>query len=58
VVQGEEAVISIDGWIDQPLAVGDRVTVTEAAQPIIFVELDGAVPFWDLVRQKVDLLPR
>ena len=58
VVQGEEAVISIDGWIDQPLAMGNRVTVTEAAQPIIFVELDGAVPFWDLVRQKVDLLPR
>ena len=58
VVQGEDAVISVDGWIDQPLEVGDRVSVTEAAQPINFVELHGAVPFWDLVRQKVDLLPR
>ncbi|MEY3683530.1 MAG: hypothetical protein RIS62_240 [Chloroflexota bacterium] len=58
VVQGEDAVVSIDGWIDQPLEIGDRVSVTEAARPINFVELHGAVPFWDLVRQKVDLLPR
>jgi NAD+ kinase len=58
VVQGEDAVVSIDGWIDQPLEIGDRVSVTEAARPINFVELQGAVPFWDLVRQKVDLLPR
>ena len=58
VVQGEDAVVSVDGWIDQPLKIGDRVSVTEAEQPINFVELQGAVPFWDLVRQKVDLLPR
>ena len=58
VVQGEDAVISVDGWIDLPLKIGDRVSVTEAAQPINFVELQGAAPFWDLVRQKVDLLPR
>ena len=58
VVQGEDAVVSIDGWIDQPLKIGDRVSVTEAEHPINFVELQGAVPFWDLVRQKVDLLPR
>lgn len=58
IVQGEDAVVSIDGWIDQPLKIGDRVSVTEAEQPINFVELQGAAPFWDLVRQKVDLLPR
>jgi len=58
VVDGEEAVISIDGWIDEPLAVGDRVTVAAAPHPITFAELHGLVPFWDLVRQKVDLLPR
>jgi NAD+ kinase len=58
VVQGEDAVVSIDGWIDQPLKIGDRVSVTEAEHPINFVELQGAAPFWDLVRQKVDLLPR
>jgi NAD+ kinase len=58
VVQGEDAVVSIDGWIDLPLAIGDRVAVTEAKQSINFVELHGESPFWDLVRQKVDLLPR
>ena len=58
VVQGEDAVVSVDGWIDLPLEIGDRVSVTESAQPINFVELQGAAPFWDLVRQKVDLLPR
>ena len=58
VVSGEEAVISVDGWIDEPLAVGDRVTVSAAASPIRFAELHGVAPFWDLVRQKVDLLPR
>lgn len=58
VVAGEEAVISVDGWIDESLAVGDRVTVSAAKQPIRFAELHDVAPFWDLVRQKVDLLPR
>lgn len=58
VVDGEEAVISIDGWIDEPLAIGDRVRVSAAPLPIRFAELHGLAPFWDLVRQKVDLLPR
>jgi NAD+ kinase len=58
VVDGEEAVISIDGWIDEPLASGDRVRVSAAPLPIRFAELHGLAPFWDLVRQKVDLLPR
>ena len=58
VVDGEEAVISIDGWIDEPLATGDRVRVSAAPLPIRFAELHGLAPFWDLVRQKVDLLPR
>ena len=58
IVQGDDAVVSVDGWIDEPLGVGDRVTVTEAPAPVRFVELHGATPFWDLVRQKVELLPR
>ena len=58
VVAGEEAVISVDGWIDEPLAIGDRVTISAAKSPIRFAELNGVAPFWDLVRQKVDLLPR
>ena len=58
VVAGEEAVISVDGWIDERLAVGDRVTISAASNPVRFAELHGIAPFWDLVRQKVDLLPR
>ena len=58
IVQGDEAMLSVDGWIDEPLEIGDRVTVTEAAEPVRFVELPGFAPFWDLVRQKVELLPR
>lgn len=58
VVDGEEAVISIDGWIDEPLVIGDKVSVSAAPLPIRFAELHGLAPFWDLVRQKVDLLPR
>jgi len=57
-VQGDDAVVSVDGWVDQVIGVGDRVTVTEAPEPIQFIELPGLAPFWDLVRQKVELLPR
>jgi NAD+ kinase len=57
-VQGDDAVVSVDGWVDQVIGVGDRVTVTESQEPIQFIELPGLAPFWDLVRQKVELLPR
>jgi NAD+ kinase len=57
-VQGDDAVVSVDGWVDQVIVVGDRVTVTESPEPIQFIELPGLAPFWDLVRQKVELLPR
>ncbi|MEI7604833.1 MAG: NAD(+)/NADH kinase [Chloroflexota bacterium] len=57
-VQGDDAVVSVDGWVDQVIGVGDRVTVTESPEPIQFIELPGLAPFWDLVRQKVELLPR
>jgi len=57
-VQGDDAVVSVDGWVDQVIGVGDRVTVTEAPEPIQFIELPDLAPFWDLVRQKVELLPR
>jgi hypothetical protein len=33
------------------------VTVAALEQPIRFLEPDGAVPFWDLLRQKAQLLP-
>jgi NAD+ kinase len=58
VVDAHEALVSVDGREDLPLKVGDAVEVCAAARPIRLVEPEGALPFWDLVRQKVELLPR
>ena len=52
-----EALVSIDGREDIPIAVGDVVEVRAIEAPIRFVQPNGAVPFWDLVRHKVELLP-
>jgi NAD+ kinase len=52
-----EALVSIDGREDFPLVVGDSVTVGALEKPIRFLEPEGAVPFWDLLRQKAQLLP-
>ena len=60
VLGGESAhdvLMSIDGREDAPLAVGDAVVVRERERPIRFVEPRGALPFWDLLRRKVELLP-
>ena len=57
VVDAHEALVSIDGREDFPLAVGDVVEVSARERPIRFVEPAGAVPFWDLLRHKVELLP-
>jgi NAD+ kinase len=57
VLQAHEALVAIDGREDFPLAVGDAVTVAAMERPIQFLEPDGAVPFWDLLRQKAQLLP-
>ena len=57
VVEAVEALVSIDGREDLPIAVGDVVEVRAIDRPIRFVEPEGAVPFWDLFRQKVELLP-
>ena len=57
-VQGaHEALVSVDGREDVPIAVGDVVEVLAMDAPVRFVEPDGALPFWDLVRRKVELLP-
>ena len=58
VVDAHEALVSIDGREDLPLAVGDAVEVRAASRPIRLIEPHGAIPFWDLVRQKIDLLPK
>jgi NAD+ kinase len=57
VVDAHEALVSVDGREDIPIAVGDVVEVRAAERPIRLVEPRGSQPFWDLVRTKVELLP-
>jgi len=57
VLQALEALVSVDGREDYPIGVGDVVTVAALEQPIRFLEPEGALPFWDLLRQKAQLLP-
>lgn len=57
VVDAHEALVSIDGYDDIPIATGDVVEVRAVDRPIRFIEPDGAQPFWDLFRHKVELLP-
>jgi len=57
VVDAFEALVSIDGREDQALAVGDVVEVHALDRPIRLVVPRGAQPFWDLLREKVALLP-
>jgi NAD+ kinase len=57
VVDAFEALVSIDGREDLPLAVGDVVEVHASERPIRLIEPLGAQPFWDLLRHKIALLP-
>jgi NAD+ kinase len=57
VVEAFDCLVSIDGRTDRPLAVGDVVHVEAGERPIRFVQPQGALPFWDLLRQKAALLP-
>jgi len=52
-----EALVSVDGREDLPIRVGDVVEVRAIDRPIRFVEPAGSLPFWDLLRHKVELLP-
>ncbi len=52
-----DVLMSLDGREDAPLAVGDSVAVRAREQPVRFIEPQGAPPFWDLLRRKVELLP-
>jgi NAD+ kinase len=52
-----DALVSIDGRDDIPLLVGDRVEVRARRRPIDFIQPRGALPFWDLLREKATLLP-
>lgn len=57
VVDAYEALVSIDGREDRRIAVGDVVEVRAMDRSIRFVEPAGTMPFWDLLRTKVELLP-
>ena len=57
VVDAHEALVSVDGREDFLLAVGDVVEVRAIERPVRLVEPEGSLPFWDLVRRKVELLP-
>jgi NAD+ kinase len=57
VVDAYEALVSVDGREDLPIAVGDVVEVRAIERPIRLIEPHGAQPFWDLLRHKIELLP-
>ena len=51
------ALVSIDGRVDLPMTVGDRVEVRALPDPLRMVQLAGSTPFYDLLRTKASLLP-
>jgi NAD+ kinase len=57
ILQAHDVLVSIDGREDLPLRVGDEVAVTARERPIRFIQPRGAVPFWELLRRKAELLP-
>jgi NAD+ kinase len=57
VVDATEAIVSIDGRDDIPIAVGDVIEVRALTRPIRLIRPEGSPPFWDLFRRKVELLP-
>jgi NAD+ kinase len=57
VVAAHEALVSVDGREDVPIGVTDVVEVRAIGRPVRLIEPAGSLPFWDLVRKKVELLP-
>ena len=57
VADAYDVLMSVDGREDRRLAIGDVVSVCEMDRPIHLIEPKGALPFWDLLRQKSELLP-
>jgi len=57
VVSGDDCLLSIDGREDHPLEVGSEVEIKALDRPLRFIEPPGALPFWQLLRQKAALLP-
>lgn len=57
VIDAFDCLVSIDGYEEIPLQIGDAVQVTARDEPIHVVQPEGAIPFWDLLRRKAQLLP-
>jgi len=57
IVDGPSGLVSIDGRDDYPVEPGDEVEIRALDRPIRFIEPSHAVPFWELLRQKAELLP-
>jgi NAD+ kinase len=51
------ALVSLDGQVDVPIKVGDRVEVRALPEPLRFIQPTGSTPFYDLLRTKASLLP-
>jgi NAD+ kinase len=57
IIDAYDVLMSADGREDRRLAIGDVVEVCEFRRPIRLIAPVGAVPFWDLLRKKSELLP-
>jgi NAD+ kinase len=57
IIDAYDVLMSADGREDRRLAIGDVVEVCEFRRPIRLIAPLGAVPFWDLLRKKSELLP-
>lgn len=57
IVDGPPAIVSIDGRDDYPIEAGDSVEIRALDRPLRFIEPMHALPFWELLRQKAELLP-
>ncbi len=57
ILDGPPGIISIDGRDDYPIEPGDQVEIRAIERPIRFIEPKHALTFWELLRQKAELLP-
>jgi len=57
IVDGPSAIVSIDGRDDYPVEPGDAVEIRALDRALRFIEPRHALPFWELLRQKAELLP-
>jgi NAD+ kinase len=57
IVDGPPGIVSIDGRDDYPVEAGDEVVIRALDRPLRFIEPSSALPFWELLRQKAELLP-